>query len=55
MGESLERYKLFTLETYKLKNGSVTKKISLKILSCNSMKELLVLRRKLGMVDWKKQ
>jgi hypothetical protein len=55
MGESLEKYKLFTHEAYKLKNGNITKKISLKILLCNNMKELLVLRRKLGMVDWKKQ
>lgn len=52
MGESLERYKLFTLENYKLKNGKITKKLSLKILSCNSMKELLVIRKKLGMVKW---
>lgn len=55
MGESLERYKLFTLENYSLKKGKVTKKISVKILSCKSMKELLVLRKKLGMIEWSKK
>jgi hypothetical protein len=55
MGEDFERYKLMTLENYKLKHDGITKKLAMKILSCSSMKDLLKLRKKLGMDSCKKR
>lgn len=47
----LDDLKAFTAEKYTA-GGGKKKKVIEKIMSCTTMKELLTLRRKLGMMEW---
>lgn len=55
MGEDFERYKLITLENYKAIHNGIAKKLAIQILSCSSVKNLLKLRKRLGMDARKKR
>lgn len=49
--DELEHFKAFTIEKY-VASGGKSKSILKKIAACNSMKELLKIRSKIGMLRW---